>query len=240
MPDGYLYGEGFPRDTDGARPPTGGGCSGTRCSTTSSQRALENNRDVAVAASRVEEARQNLGVVRAQFLPQVGIGVTAEGEYTPQTKIVQTVCRRTVALVGDRPVRAAAQRQTGGQGADRLLGMGAAGRAAVAGRGGRHDLLHAARIRTRPGDRPAQLHPAARIGRTDRLDVPLRHVGRRGAGAGTQPGLYGRGGHPAIRARREADAAVARHPAGRNAAGGGQHGLGAAPARQTAIPPTSP
>ena len=54
------------------------------------QRALENNRDVAVAASRVEEARQNLGVVRAQFLPQVGIGVTAEGEYTPQTKIVQT------------------------------------------------------------------------------------------------------------------------------------------------------
>ena len=31
VPDGYLYGEGFPRGS----PPTGGGCSGTRCSTTS-------------------------------------------------------------------------------------------------------------------------------------------------------------------------------------------------------------
>ncbi len=123
------------------------------------QRALENNRDVAVAASRVEEARQNLRRVRAQFLPQIGAeGVTAEGEYTPQTKIVQTYAVEPslsweIALFG-----AAAQRQTGGQGADRLLGVGAAGRAAVAGRGGRHDLLHAARIRTRPGDRPRRLH----------------------------------------------------------------------------------
>ena len=86
VPDDYLYGEGFPRDTaalasDWWR---------DMVLVNLAQRALENNRDVAVAASRVEEARQNLGVVRAQFLPQVGIGVTAEGEYTPQTKIVQT------------------------------------------------------------------------------------------------------------------------------------------------------
>lgn len=54
------------------------------------ERALANNRDIAVAASRVEEARYNLGVVRAQYLPQAGIGVTAEGEYTPDTKIVQS------------------------------------------------------------------------------------------------------------------------------------------------------
>lgn len=54
------------------------------------ERALENNRDVAVAASRIEQARANLGAVRAQFLPQAGIGIEAEGEYTPQTKIVQT------------------------------------------------------------------------------------------------------------------------------------------------------
>ena len=157
MPDGYLYGEGFPRDT-AALASDWWRLFGDTVLDNLVQRALENNRDVAVAASRVEEARQNLGVVRAQFLPQVGIGVTAEGEYTPQTKIVQTYAVEP-SLVGNRPVRAAAQRQTGGQGADRLLGMGAAGRAAVAGRGGRHDLLHAARIRTRPGDRPAQLHP---------------------------------------------------------------------------------
>lgn len=54
------------------------------------ERALENNRDLAVAASRIQEARANLAVARADYLPQVGIGVEAEGEYTPQTKIVQT------------------------------------------------------------------------------------------------------------------------------------------------------
>ena len=89
MPDGYLYGEGFPRDT-AALASDWWRLFGDTVLDNLVQRALENNRDVAVAASRVEEARQNLGVVRAQFLPQVGIGVTAEGEYTPQTKIVQT------------------------------------------------------------------------------------------------------------------------------------------------------
>ena len=89
VPDGYLYGEGFPRDT-AALASDWWRLFGDTVLANLVQRALENNRDVAVAASRVEEARQNLGVVRAQFLPQVGIGVTAEGEYTPQTKIVQT------------------------------------------------------------------------------------------------------------------------------------------------------
>ena len=89
VPDGYLYGEGFPRDT-AALASDWWRLFGDTVLGNLVQRALENNRDVAVAASRVEEARQNLGVVRAQFLPQVGIGVTAEGEYTPQTKIVQT------------------------------------------------------------------------------------------------------------------------------------------------------
>ena len=89
VPDGYLYGEGFPRDT-AALASDWWRLFGDTVLDNLVQRALENNRDVAVAASRVEEARQNLGVVRAQYLPQVGIGVTAEGEYTPQTKIVQT------------------------------------------------------------------------------------------------------------------------------------------------------
>lgn len=82
VPDGYLYGEGFPRDT-AALASDWWRLFGDTVLDNLVQRALENNRDVAVAASRVEEARQNLGVVRAQFLPQVGIGVTAEGEYTP-------------------------------------------------------------------------------------------------------------------------------------------------------------
>ena len=174
------------------------GCSGTRCSTTSSQRALENNRDVAVAASRVEEARQNLGVVRAQFLPQVGIGVTAEGEYTPQTKIVQTYAVEPslsweIALFGQlRNAKRAARAQiASSEWALRGVRLSLAAEVATT----YFTLLEYERDLAIARQ---QLHPAARIGRTDRLDVPLRHVGRRGAGAGTQPGLYGRGGHPAV------------------------------------------
>ena len=54
------------------------------------ERALTNNRDVAAAAARVEEARANLRNVRAQYLPQIGVGASAGGEYTPETKIVQS------------------------------------------------------------------------------------------------------------------------------------------------------
>lgn len=52
-------------------------------------RALMNNRDLLAAVSRVEEARLNLSVARAQFLPSVGLGVSAEGDYTAATKIEQ-------------------------------------------------------------------------------------------------------------------------------------------------------
>lgn len=54
------------------------------------ERALTNNRDLAVAAARVEEARAELGVVRAQYLPQIGAGITAGGSYTDVTRIVQS------------------------------------------------------------------------------------------------------------------------------------------------------
>lgn len=88
-PENYIYGDGFSSDTTGV---------GERWwelfgDTTLNAlvgRALANNRDAAAAAARVEEARANLRATRAQYLPQVGIGATAEGEYTPQTKIVQS------------------------------------------------------------------------------------------------------------------------------------------------------
>ncbi len=53
------------------------------------ERALANNRDIAVALSRVVEAHDNLKNVKTEFLPQVGIEVEAEGEYTHKTKIEQ-------------------------------------------------------------------------------------------------------------------------------------------------------
>ena len=79
-PDRYIYGKGFSQDTTGV---------GERWwelfgDTTLNafvERALTNNRDVAAAAARVEEARANLRNVRAQYLPQIGVG--ASGANTP-------------------------------------------------------------------------------------------------------------------------------------------------------------
>lgn len=89
VPERYLHTQGFSQDSTGFDP-----CwwemFGDQTLNALIERALENNRDLAAAASRVEEARANLGAVRGQYLPQVGIGVSAEGEYTPETKIVQT------------------------------------------------------------------------------------------------------------------------------------------------------
>lgn len=53
------------------------------------QTALTNNRDLLSAVSRVEQARLERAVTRAAFLPSVGVGVSAEGEYTERTKIEQ-------------------------------------------------------------------------------------------------------------------------------------------------------
>lgn len=89
VPDDYIYGRGFSEDTTRFGPEWWT-LFGDTVLNNLVARALDNNRNVAVAASRVEEARLNLKSVRAQYLPQVGLGVTAEGEYTPATKIVQS------------------------------------------------------------------------------------------------------------------------------------------------------
>lgn len=89
VPDDYIYGRGFSEDTTRFGPEWWT-LFGDTVLNNLVARALDNNRDVAVAASRVEEARLNLKSVRAQYLPQVGLGVTAEGEYTLATKIVQS------------------------------------------------------------------------------------------------------------------------------------------------------
>ena len=89
VPDRYVYSEGFSQDT------TGIGSRwwemfGDPTLDTLVARALERNRDLAAAAARVEQARANLGVVRAQYLPQIGFGVQAGGKYAEATGIVQS------------------------------------------------------------------------------------------------------------------------------------------------------
>lgn len=52
--------------------------------------ALTNNRDLLSAASRIAQARDQLAVARSEFMPSVGLDVSAEGDYTSRTEIVQS------------------------------------------------------------------------------------------------------------------------------------------------------
>lgn len=88
-PESYVYGAGFSSDTTGVGERWWELFGDTTLDALVEQ-ALANNRDVAVAAARVQQARANLKTVRAQYLPQIGAEATAEGEYTPETKIVQS------------------------------------------------------------------------------------------------------------------------------------------------------
>lgn len=89
VPQAYLHTEGFVRDTT-ALDPAWWTLFGDPTLDSLVARALDNNRDLAAAAARVEQTRAELGVVRAQYLPQIGVGITAEGQYTTPTKTVQS------------------------------------------------------------------------------------------------------------------------------------------------------
>lgn len=54
------------------------------------ERSLANNRDLWVAATTVERAREELRITRAAYLPEVGAAVTAKGDYASATKITQS------------------------------------------------------------------------------------------------------------------------------------------------------
>lgn len=53
------------------------------------EQALDSNRNLAIAASRIEQARLQLNMARAEFGPSVGLAIQGEGTYTDRTKIVQ-------------------------------------------------------------------------------------------------------------------------------------------------------
>lgn len=52
--------------------------------------AIENNRDVAIIASKVAEARENIKISRGAMLPSFSSEFTAEGDYANSTKITQS------------------------------------------------------------------------------------------------------------------------------------------------------
>ena len=87
-PESYVYGAGFSSDTTGVGERWWELFGDTTLDALVEQ-ALANNRDLAVAYSRVEEADRQIAVARAGFLPSFGVGVSAEGDYNAETKIVQ-------------------------------------------------------------------------------------------------------------------------------------------------------
>jgi outer membrane protein, multidrug efflux system len=50
------------------------------------QEALKNNYDVRIAASRIEQSRQQLAIAHSQFYPQIGYGANITGQRSPLTK----------------------------------------------------------------------------------------------------------------------------------------------------------
>lgn len=53
------------------------------------ERALQNNRDLQIATSRIEQAREALRITRAAYLPAIGGEVSAEATYNREQRIVQ-------------------------------------------------------------------------------------------------------------------------------------------------------
>ena len=86
--------------------------------------------------------------------------------------------RRAYAFVGDFAFRGSAQHAPFGPRTNRIVTMGLYGSPALAGSPSSNDLFRTLGVRTCSIDRPPHLRTPARIGRTDRLDAPSRHVER--------------------------------------------------------------
>lgn len=84
----YLYGEEFSKDSI-SLPSSWWQLFGDTTLNRLVEKALNHNRNLRLAASRVEEARQMLTVARAEYLPTVGAALSAEGNYNHSTKITQ-------------------------------------------------------------------------------------------------------------------------------------------------------
>lgn len=54
------------------------------------RRAIRQNRNLEEAVSRTESARYNLSLVKAQYLPQIGLDLSAAADYAAETKIEQS------------------------------------------------------------------------------------------------------------------------------------------------------
>ena len=63
------------------------------------EHALENNRNLAQAASRIFEARANIAVARAPFLPSVGLNLSGAVSPTSYVSASRARCRADRSLI---------------------------------------------------------------------------------------------------------------------------------------------
>lgn len=89
VPEKYIFGEGFDRDTLGI-PEDWWKMFGDTILDGLIERSFAANRNLAAAVSRIEEARSNLKAVRAEYLPSFGFGRHAGASYAKPTKIDQS------------------------------------------------------------------------------------------------------------------------------------------------------
>lgn len=89
VPEHYLFDEGFVRDTSGISEEWWKMFGDTALNRLI-ERSFAANRNLAAAVSRIEEARHNLKIVRAEYLPSFGFGRHAGASYAYPTKIGQS------------------------------------------------------------------------------------------------------------------------------------------------------
>lgn len=90
--DEYLFGNGFSRDSIGLEREWWRIFGDTTLNRLVA-RAISQNKNIEIAASRIEEARRNLVVTRATYLPSISADLSAEGKYESATENVVQSCK---------------------------------------------------------------------------------------------------------------------------------------------------
>lgn len=102
-PERYYYGESFSQDTMRVEP-RWWRLFGDTTLNTLVEYAIEQNKNLQIAISRIEEARHNLTVVRSAYLPSVGAEISANGEYSSATDDVAQAYKITPTVSWEIPL----------------------------------------------------------------------------------------------------------------------------------------
>ena len=103
VPDSYYYGTPFSHDTARIER-RWWRIFGDTTLNSLVEYALEQNREVQIALSRIEEARYNITIARSAFMPSVGVDVSGEGTYTDAAKNIAQNYKFTPTVSWELPL----------------------------------------------------------------------------------------------------------------------------------------